>query len=66
MRDVRQNDGDELGPTFVDGSPGVRANEEGAMPKMGRHLGREVRAGTLEMEEHRRNVIRQLRGREQV
>ena len=66
-RDVAQEHRDELGPTLVDGRPRVGADEQRAVAEMRRHLGRQVRPGSLGVEVDHADVVQVRRpGHERV
>ena len=47
-RDVRQEHGNVVRPALVDGGAGIRPDEQGAMPEVTLHLGRQVRPGPFQ------------------
>ena len=61
QRDVRQLDRDELRPSFIDGGPSVRTDEERPVEEVTLHLGGKVRVWPLAVEVNDFDVL-QLRG----
>ena len=60
-RDVGQEDRDVVGASLVDRGAGVRPDEQGSMAEVARHLGRQVRPRSLDVEVDDADVA-QLRG----